>query len=173
MRALVVYESMFGNTRDVAAAITEGLAQHSQVELCEVGSAPAALPDRLDLLVVGAPTHALGMSRPRTRSQAAEQGSGELVSKGIGVREWLAGLSRGANLTPTAAFGTKMSRPSWLPGSAARGIAKRLRRLGHPAAAPPRSFYVVDVSGPLAEGELQQAQQWGDLLGRTRAAALG
>jgi flavodoxin len=87
MAAVVVYESMFGNTQTVAEAIAEGLSTTMRVELHEVGAAPAAMERDVDLLVVGAPTHAFGLSRLSTRASAAEQAERPLVSPGIGLRE--------------------------------------------------------------------------------------
>jgi hypothetical protein len=172
VRTLIVYESMFGNTRTIAEAIADGLAACSQVELFEVGEAPAPLPPGIDLLIVGAPTHAFGMSRPDTRRSAGNSAPDGLVSAGIGVREWLGRLSPGSHLLPAAAFDTKFGKPAWLPGSAARGIAKRLRRLGHLMAAMPKSFYVTGTAGPLADGEVARARDWGRLLGQTRQDAI-
>ena len=71
MRALLVYESMFGSTSEVARAVREGLtAEGVDVALHEVRSAPAAADADFDLLVVGAPTHAFSLSRPTTRRDA-------------------------------------------------------------------------------------------------------
>jgi hypothetical protein len=104
MRALVVFESMFGNTQAIAQAVADGLAIRMEVDLLEVGSAPAAVPGGVDLLVVGAPTHAFGMSRPATRQSAAQQAPAGLVSKGHGLREWLTALSIGAPDVVAVAF---------------------------------------------------------------------
>ncbi|WP_353744571.1 flavodoxin domain-containing protein, partial [Thermocrispum sp.] len=51
MHALVVYESMYGNTKAIAEAIARGLASAAQVDLVEVGSAPSTVD--ADVLVVG------------------------------------------------------------------------------------------------------------------------
>ena len=67
MKALVVYESMYGNTRSVAEAIVEGLCETAEPRLVPVSEAKAAVHEGADLLVVGGPTHAHGMSRPSTR----------------------------------------------------------------------------------------------------------
>ncbi len=90
MHVVVVYESMFGNTRAIAEEIAHGLAGHGSVEVFEVGDAPTA--PVADLLVVGAPTHAFGLSKPPTRRDAAGKTERALVSRGDGAREWLASL---------------------------------------------------------------------------------
>lgn len=62
MKALVVYESMFGNTEQVARAVATGLGRHLDVELVAVANAPDTVSD-VDLVVVGGPTHAFSMTR--------------------------------------------------------------------------------------------------------------
>ena len=72
MKALIVYESMFGNTHAVAEAVAAGLRPAVQTEVRRVAEvAPEAVAEA-DLLVVGAPTHVHGLSRPSTRKAAAE-----------------------------------------------------------------------------------------------------
>lgn len=163
MRALVVYESMFGNTQAVAKAVADGLAAADGMDgvgLVEVGVAPAQVGDDVDLLVVGAPTHAFSLSRPSTRQDAVTKSGETLISSGIGLREWLAGLDRGDRRLPAAAFDTKVAKPR-LPGSAARAAARRLRRLGMGLVAPPATFRVDGMTGPLLEGEVDRARRWG------------
>ncbi|MEV0584536.1 flavodoxin domain-containing protein [Nonomuraea sp. NPDC050310] len=161
MRALVIYESMFGNTRAIAEAIGRGLARNMPADVVEVGVAPDTVAEDVSILVIGGPTHAFGMSRPSTRRSAAEQALGELVSQSRGMREWLATAS--VPLTAATAFDTRVGKPR-LPGSAAKGALRRLRRLGLGLAAPAESFYVGGTLGPLAEGELARAQAWGEHL---------
>ena len=74
MRALVVFESMFGNTEKIAGAVARGLQQEGvDTGLVEVRSAPRHLPADLDLLVVGGPTHAFGRAgSPRARTPCAK-----------------------------------------------------------------------------------------------------
>src|SRR5690606_22642564 len=66
MRALVVYESMFGNTQAVARAVAEGMSPRLATEVVEVGTAPATVDQDVSVLVVGAPTHGMTLSRPDT-----------------------------------------------------------------------------------------------------------
>src|SRR5689334_20930138 len=102
MRALVVYESMFGNTQAVASAIARGLSGRMAAELVEVSDALTNVD--VDLVVAGGPTHAFNMSRPSTRQSAAEQAVGPLVSRGHGLREWLAQAGPGLRGTRSATF---------------------------------------------------------------------
>jgi flavodoxin len=163
MKALVVYESFWGNTEQVAKAITKGLSTHSDVELVEVSMAPNEITEPVDLIVIGGPTHAFSMTRQSTREDAFEQGASK-GSKAVGVREWLEHLHRGRHTELVATFDTKVGKVRHLPGSAARGAANAARKLGYKSAAKPMSFYVQGVSGPLLEGELDRARVWGERL---------
>ena len=163
MTALIVVESSFGNTRAVAEAIREGLARHTEADVLDIGDAPTTLPDTIDLLVVGGPTHALGMSRPETRREAVQRGATLTVPE-IGLREWIAGLSTDGNRPPVVTFDTR-TKNRWVPGSAAAQASAALAARGFPSAAPRKSFRVEDIPGPLVRGELERAHEWGASLG--------
>ncbi len=164
MRALVVYESMFGNTRDVATAIAAGIGTVMPVELVEVASAPDAIPPDVELLVVGGPTHGHGMSTPSSRGDSANRAGTALVSRGPGIREWLATLRPNAG-TLVAAFDTRLKGPGILWGSAAKPAARRLRDIGFAEIEGPMSFLVDGPTGPLFDrvraGEIDRARAWG------------
>ena len=161
MRALVVYESLFGNTQRVAETIATGLRDEAYIVDCvEVSRAPNDLPSDIALLVVGGPTHAFSMTSASTRDSAAKQSQGEsLVSTGIGLREWIGALHT-VNRPPVAVFDTRI-RKAMLPGSAAKAAAKRLRKLGFTLTVPPESFWVTGTTGPLTAGEDEHARRWG------------
>ena len=160
-RALVVFESMFGNTQTVAQAIAEGLSSwYTTTDLVEVSVAPSRIPDDVSVVVVGGPTHAFGLSRASTRQDAATQADGPLVSPAGGLREWLGSLEEPSSRVAAAAFDTRIDKPR-VPGSAARGVEKRLRRLGFRVVAPAESFHVSGTKGPLVEGEVERARDWG------------
>ncbi|PKQ25851.1 MAG: flavodoxin [Actinobacteria bacterium HGW-Actinobacteria-4] len=169
MHALVVYESMFGNTEEVARAISDGMSSHMSVTAVEVGHAPSAVPLAVDLLVVGGPTHAFSMSRESTRKDAIAKTPEPLVSQGAGIREWIDGLKRDPGLL-AATFDTKVSKPS-LPGSAAAKAAKHLAKTAHASVLEHQTFWVGGMTGPLADGELDRARDWGKELA-IRAEAL-
>jgi hypothetical protein len=158
-KALVIYESMFGNTHAVADAVAEGLRESLDVEVLEVEEAPLEVGDDVDLVVVGGPTHAFSMSRPSTRHSAGEQGADPGAASHSGIREWISGVAAPKGLA-TAAFDTRIAKPH-LPGSAAKSADRKLRRRGFTELAHPESFYVTDTSGGLVEGELERAKAWG------------
>lgn len=164
-KAWVVYESMFGNTREVAEAVAQGATESAEVEVHEVSAAGAPPPD-LDLLVVGAPTHAFGLSRPSTREDAATKAHRAVESASLGVREWLEQLPPEATPPRFATFDTRVDHPR-VPGSAAKKAAKRLRKRGASAAVDPESFWVDGIEGPLLDGELDRARVWGSAVARS------
>ncbi|WP_214401410.1 flavodoxin [Pseudonocardia lacus] len=166
MDALVVVESVFGNTRRIAEAVAAGLGQRTHVRVVDVAEAvdaEAAAVRSADLLVVGGPTHAFGMTRASTRRSAAEQAGGGAVPAEVGLREWLAGLPPVEGRRIAAAFDTRADRPR-LPGSAAAAALRRLRRLGFERVCGPESFRVSGTKGPLVDGEAERARLWGAAL---------
>jgi len=165
MRALIVYESIFGSTRQVAEAVAEGLGEATGVQVVGVAHAQTMLDD-FDLVIVGGPTQAWGMSWPSTRRGAPlrvdKPGSGlELepgADTGPGVREWLASI--GHARAKAAAFDTRIKSPVLLTGRASKGIARQLSRHGLTVVASPESF-LVDKGSHLVLGELDRARTWG------------
>ncbi len=165
MSTLLVHESHWGNTRAVGEAIAEGIvrAGRGPVAAIDVGEAPSPLPVGVDLLVVGGPTHAFSMSRSSTRRDAHDQGA-EQGHEGPGIREWLDGLPIPTVLPEVATFDTRVRQVRKLPGSAARAAGRVVERhhIGKHVAA--ESFYVEGSAGPLLEGELDRARDWGQHL---------
>jgi hypothetical protein len=163
MRALLVYESMFGNTQRIAKAIAAGLSSIVDVTVTDVAHAPALLPADIEAIVVGGPTHAFSMSRPQTRQQAAARGAhGDVADRGI--REWLAGLPAEHEQLPFVAFDTRVDMPL-VPGAASHSASRFARKHGFHVLEP-QSFLVEGYEGPLVDGELERAQSWGEGLAR-------
>ena len=164
MKALVVYESLWGNTEKVARAVAAGLAETAEVTVADVGALPELSAD-LDLLVAGGPTHAFSMTRASTREDAVRQGATHDPGP-VGLREWLAQLPEDGPHPVVATFDTRVDKVRHLPGSAAHSAARVARRHGYSAAGV-KSFYVDDVDGPLLPGEEDRAATWGrELAGR-------
>ena len=163
MRARVVYESMYGNTRAVAEAVAAALSDRYDVEVLPVHEAPPSLLG-IELLVVGGPTHVHGMASGRSRTAAATAGEQHhtpmdpSATAATGLRDWLRRLEVEPGVR-AAAFDTRIDKPAWLTGSAARGIARRLRARRLDVVAV-ESFLVDDSEGPLADGEVERAHAW-------------
>jgi len=168
MHVVIVYESMYGNTHLVANAIATGFKPGADVTVVPVSEAAPGLLGGADLLVVGGPTHAHGMSRPETRKGAADAASKpdsgltlDPDALGPGLRDWFETL--GQHQLMAAAFDTRVTGPSALTGRASKGISKELRRHGFGLAAEPESF-LVTKDNHLEANEEARARAWGDRL---------
>jgi flavodoxin len=142
MNTLIVYDSTFGNTEKIAHAIADVAAGKGSVRTLRANKVQSADLKGVDLLVLGCPTH-------KRRPTDAVQAFLECVS-----RRSLAGMSAGV-------FDTRYHKPSLLTGSAARRLAKSLRKAGASLLMPPQSFFVASREGPLEPGELERAAAWG------------
>lgn len=171
-QALVVFESMFGNTELVARAVAAGIARAGwKVRIGEVADIPGAWVRDQDLLVVGAPTHAFSLSRPATRADAVRQGAPR-GHETTGLREWLALLPSPDVTPPVAVFDTRASKVRRLPANAGTKAAKILRRASFRLAGDPVGFLVRDVAGPLLDDETERAAAWAESLARGVALRL-
>ena len=155
MKGMVVYDSVHGNTKQVAEAVAETLRSAGSVEAHRVSEVELDELAELDILVMGAPTHAFQPS-PEAKKFLKRIPGGALE----GVR--------------VAAFDTRISGEDTdsgvlsfmirLFGYAAKPMADRLRKKGGKLALPPEGFFVEDTEGPLKEGELERAAEWADPL---------
>ncbi|MEJ2292331.1 MAG: flavodoxin family protein, partial [Deinococcales bacterium] len=147
MRALVLFDSQYGNTERVARAIARGLEPHGVVRVSSVARQGTASLEA-DLLVVGSPTQVHGMGRHELHHLLEHL-----------TAEALDGVS-------AAAFDTRVHGPVGLTGSAATGLAKRLRARGARLIVPVESFIVEGREGPLVDGEEQRAEAWAEAIAR-------
>lgn len=158
MNALVIYDSLYGNTEKIAHAIADGVAaalgSAGRVERVRVGEARPEQLSQWDLLLVGGPTHGSNPSPPMH----------DLLSRIpknalIGVK--VAAFDTRTDMdTLTGAlrlFGKFLDRL----GYAAPKIASSLEKAGGQVIQPPEGFIVLDKEGPLLDGELARAADWG------------
>lgn len=159
-RALVVFESMYGNTQHIAEAIAEGLASQLPVEVAEVSAAPLVLPPDIGLVVLGGPTHRFGLSRPASRERAAAKH--EPLSVGLGLRDWIEQVEWEPGRLVAATFDTKRGAPRFFWGSAARAARKAVRARSVLVLGA-KDFYVTFGADEdaLEPGELERARAWG------------
>jgi flavodoxin I len=152
MKAMVVYDSAFGNTEKVAQAIGQALGSPEDVETVRVGNVKPEQLAGLTLLIVGSPTQ-----------KFSPLGTITSFLKGI--------PNNGLQGVKVAAFDTRIPQSRIdeirilaffvrIFGYAAKPIADRLVRKGGELAVPPEGFYVGDTEGPLLEGELERAADW-------------
>jgi flavorubredoxin len=163
MSVLIVVESMFGNSYAVAEAIADGVASSGrEVTVTKVADAPTTLDPSVTLLLLGGPTHAFSMTRKSTRVDAVRQGAAPGDTE-IGIREWIDRAAPRRDL-PVVTFDTRV-QVKFVPGSAARSAASALKHHGFSRAHRGETFFVLDVAGPLGDGELERARAWGKELG--------
>lgn len=154
MKALVVYDSKFGNTERIARAIGEGLAAAYEVEVRHVGQVTAADVSGVAALVVGSPTQGFNATEV--------------------MRDFLATIpDAGLRGVRVAAFDTRIAIEDVKSGAArlalrlfmhryaAKPIADALAGKGGVQVLEAEGFYVSDTEGPLRAGELERATAWG------------
>ena len=142
MKALIVYDSVYGNTEKIARAIAEAITPSYEVKVLGVGEANPSELASTDLLVIGSPTHA---GRPTPAVQDLLNKVAKPALQGINV----------------AAFDTRIqTKLVGVFGFAAGRIARNLKKKGGTLIASPVGFFVTGGKGPLKEGELERAAGW-------------
>jgi len=142
MKALIVYDSIYGNTEKIARAIAEAISPSAEVKVLVAGEANPSELASIDLLIVGSPTHG-GRPTPAI---------GDLLNKV--PKPSLQGIN-------VAAFDTRIpTKLVGVFGYAAGRIARNLKGKGGTLIASPEGFFVTSTKGPLKEGELERAAGW-------------
>jgi flavodoxin I len=142
MKASIVYDSVYGNTENIAKAIAEAITPAYEVKVLRVGEANPSELTSADLVIVGSPTHA---GRPTPAVQEFLNKVSKLSLQGINV----------------AAFDTRITtKLVRVFGYAAGRIARNLKGKGGTLVASPEGFFVTASKGPLKEGELERAADW-------------
>jgi hypothetical protein len=157
MRAIVVYESHYGNTEKIARAIAEGIGPEAQA-LNTTEATPRVVASA-DLVVAGAPIMALGLPSESMIETIAKDPKAPVPGdvSHPSLRNWLEHLEP-VNATRAVSFETKLR---WSPGGATGGIDQRLRQAGFRTVAKGQKFVVATPYGPLRDGELERARAWG------------
>jgi len=163
LRAVVVYESIFGNTRTIAEALGDGLRQVFDTSVLPVEEATTDVIATADLVAVGGPTHVHAMSRPTTREAAREAARERALTidasaNGLGLREWFADIGPQPQAVAFA-FDTRREMPQSITGRAGHGIARRLRRCRFSNVRDAGTFF-VDKNDKLLAGETERATEW-------------
>ncbi len=151
MKALVIYDSFFGNTERIAQAIGNALGSQQEVQVIRVGNAQAAQLTELQFLFVGSPTRSY-QATPAIMTFLKSIPANSL--KGIKVAafdtRFAASDVQSTVLRLVIRFGRFAAQP----------IADHLKKKGGNLVLPPEGFIVKDAEGPLKEGELERAADW-------------
>jgi flavodoxin I len=143
MNTLIIYDSTFGNTAQLARTMADKLGEHGTVRIAQANEAGLSEIKEIDVLIVGGPTQRHGLS-PAMRDLLERLPRRTL--RGVGA----------------AAFDTRYHMAAWKSGSAASRIASKLKRTGASLIMAPESFFVAEREGPLEEGELERAARWAE-----------
>ena len=142
MKALIVYDSVYGNTEKIAKAIADGITPSGEAKALRAGEANISELTSVDLLIVGSPVHG---GRPTPAVQDFLKKMAQQSLKGIKV----------------TAFDTRAtSKFAKIFGNAAGRIAGQLTKKGGVLIIPAEGFFVTGTKGPLKEGELERAANW-------------
>lgn len=167
MKAVIVYESLWGNTATVARAIAKGIGPDARA-LSTAEATGEALAGA-DLIVAGAPVFAFHLSSDKSREDI-RRNPGKVSRppdfSHPSLRSWLKALPDGAGRS--AAFDTQVRGPF---GKGAPTVAEALEGKGYARLAEPAGFVVKGKTGPLRDGELERARVWGAELARLMADA--
>lgn len=153
MKALVVYDSQFGNTEKIAQTIGDTLARRAETTLLRAAAATPQSMIGYDLLVVGSPTQ---------RFHATETVAGLLENLSL-PNVWAAAFDtrfdRAEVDNSVLRFAMKVAgENAW----AAPRIAAELEKAGAAVVVPPEGFIVQETEGPLRPGELERAAAWAE-----------
>ena len=165
MKAVVVYESLWGNTATVARAIAEGIGPDARA--LSTAEADSSACDGAQLIVAGAPLLGFSLPTEAMRESIRTNPAGSPTPPDLSapaMRTWLDALPAGAG--SCAGFETRIW---WSPGSSAKAICGELEGKGYRRIAAPEKFVVTGKYGPLKAGELDRARAWGASL----ATAMG
>ncbi len=158
MKALLIYDSRYGNTEKIAHAIgdglAEGLAASGSVRVLPIGEAHAGQLADWDLLIAGAPTHG---SHPSPAMREFLDGVPDKALTGVKVAAFDTRTDMDTLNGAQRWFGKFLDRL----GYAAPKISASLQAKGGQVVRQPEGFIVKGTEGPLEEGELERATGWG------------
>jgi flavodoxin len=155
MKALLIYDSVFGNTGKIAKAIETGVAKQGEIVSCPIAKATIDLLANIDLLIVGSPTRGFRPTEP-LKAFLNQLTSAQLSSVNVATFDTRIDLK-----TIKSGFFRFVVNKG---GYAADGMAKQFRKMGAKSVLTAEGFLVTGEEGPLKDGELERAEEWGQKL---------
>ncbi len=157
MKALIVYDSFFGNTEQIAQAMGHALGSPEDVEVLRVSDVKPEQLTGAALLVVGSPTRGF---RPTPAISNLLKSIPKNGLKGVKVAAFDTRFTM--DEIESSVFILRILVKRF--GYAAKPIADRLKKKGGELIMPPEGFFVEGTEGPLKEGELERAADWAQRL---------
>ena len=152
MKALVVYDSVFGNTEKIAQSIASGLRSAHDTRFLRAGSVSIAQVLSADIIVVGSPTRSF-RATPATHSVLESIPAAALQGKKVAAFD--------TRLLMSGVKGLLFRKIIDKGGYAAPIIASALESKAGTLTLPAEGFFVKGEEGPLVAGELERAEDWG------------
>jgi flavodoxin len=155
VKAMIVYDSLYGNTERIAQAIGHALGSREEVEIRRVSDVKPEQLAGLELLIVGSPTQRF---RPTAAINNLLKSIPKNGMRGVKVAAFDTRLAvSDIEKTPVLAYFVRLFGRS---AYAAKPISGRLTKRGGELIIPPEGFFVHGMQGPLQEGELERAADW-------------
>lgn len=152
MKTLLLFDSYFGNTEKIARAIAKAFDGDQEFVIKRNNETTPEELSNYNLLIVGSPTR--GFQPTEDVAKLIKS----IPAKKL-YRIKIATFDTRVLLeTIKSKFARKMVD---IGGYAAKTIDKRLVQKGAVSVTAPEGFYVMDTEGPLKEGELERAEEWG------------
>jgi len=148
MKTLIIYDSMYGNTKQIAKSIGDAIT--GDVKVLRIGEVNPSELESIDLLIVGSPTQGF---RPTKLVQTFIDNIPGHTLRGIDVAAFDTRI-------PASEVRTGLRLLMKLGGYAAKRIADALKKKGGNLVVSPEGFLVKGREGPLKEGELERAANW-------------
>jgi flavodoxin len=155
VQAIVIYDSVFGNTEKIAESIAAGLRATHETQCLQASSVSIAQILSADIIVIGSPTRSF-RATPATHSLLEAIPSAALQGKKVAAFD--------TRLLMTGVKGLLFRKIIDKGGYAAPIIASALQSKNGTLALPAEGFFVKGEEGPLVEGELERASDWGKRL---------
>jgi flavodoxin len=151
MKALVVFDSVFGNTEQIARSIAQGLNSTCEVQCLNAGEVSIAQLNAADIVVMGSPTRSFNAT-PATISLLESIPIGALQDKKVATFD--------TRISMTGVKGLLFKKMIDKGGYAAPLIASQLESRGGILALTAEGFFVKAETGPLVKGEEERAARW-------------
>lgn len=153
LHAIVIFDSQFGNTEQIAQVVARTLGSYGAARAAHVHETAITQLRDVDLLVFGCPAQGWSAASPLR----------------IFVERLPSEVLRGPKI---ACFDTRLRVPGWIARFGAPQLEKHLKKMGIHVCAPSTGFFLVERKGPLQPGEGERATQWARAVGETVASGL-